>query len=355
MSGRVRIGIVGTGGMGGAHARAYSAIPEAEVAACFDIVPERAKSFADQHGVPKVASDLDSLIGDVDAVAVVTPDKHHAATSLAVLRAGKHLICEKPLTSTLEEAREVATEASRSKVIHMTNFSYRESAAFQRAMALVKEGILGRLRHSHSIYLQCWLSSTVWGSWTAPAMLWRLDARFSGGVLGDLGCHILDMTTGIAGEVKRIRCDLRTFAKEIDGEEMSSFEGNPLDANDTANIELELVDGSVAIVQTTRWATGHKNHLRCEVHGTRGALRLDLDKSYTDLELCVGKDVESADWKTEKNEPTPSNYRRFVEAILKGEPTQPDVLRGAQVQAYLDACERSAQTGAWEPIHPWLI
>jgi predicted dehydrogenase len=340
--------------MAGGHARAYNEIPEADLVSCYDVIPEKAKAFAKTNKIKRVATDLDGLLADVDAVAVVTPDKHHASVSLAVLRAGKHLMCEKPLTTSLADAREVAGAATKSKVIHMTNFSYRQSAAFQRAITLVQSGALGELRHGSSFYLQSWLSSRVWGSWTGAGLLWRLDARQSGGVLGDIGCHILDMTTAIAGEVKRIRCDLRCFPKLLDETEVTTYEGQPLDGNDTANIELELLDGTVCVVQTTRWGTGHVNSLRCELHGTKGALRLDLDKSYTDLEVCLGDAINRAEWEVVANSPAPSNYQRFVAAIVNGEPATPDVVRGAQIQAYLDACERSAVSGAWESVLTWL-
>jgi predicted dehydrogenase len=357
MADKVRIGIVGTGGMANAHAGEYAKIPEAVLTSCLDVVPGRAEAFAEKHGFAQTAESLEQLLDQVDAVAVVTPDKFHAQPSIEILRAGKHLLCEKPLTTSLAEAREVAKaarEAAKSGTVHMINFSYRESAAFQRAMEVVRAGQLGRLRHIHSFYLQSWLSSDIWGNWAREAMVWRLRSSQSGGVLGDIGCHILDLTTGVVGEVRAVRCDLRTFPKILKGKEVTEFEGQPLDANDSAVIELEFLDGSIGIVHTTRWATGHANHLRCEVHGTEGALRFDLDKSYQEIDLCIGEDVHKANWVTEQLEKTPNNYQRFVNAIVTGQPDQPDVLRGAQIQAYLDACERSAKSGRWETVESWL-
>src|SRR6185295_3993375 len=132
-------------------------------------VPERAQAFANKHGVEHAAGDLDQLLDQVDAVSVVTPDRFHAEPSIATLRAGKHLLCEKPLTVTLAEARQVATEAQKAAkrgVIHMINFSYRSSAAMQHAIGLVAAGRLGEMRHVHSYYLQSWLCSEAWGNWT---------------------------------------------------------------------------------------------------------------------------------------------------------------------------------------------
>lgn len=354
---KLRIGIVGTGGMANAHAEKYAQMADVELAACLDVVPGRAEQFAEKHGFRHAAPDLDALLQEVDAVSVVTPDRFHAAPTLAALQAGKHVLCEKPLTTGMDEAREVARAAQAASArgqIHMINFSYRESAAFQRAIQVARSGALGPLRHAHSFYLQTWLSSDVWGPWTNEGLVWRLRASQSGGVLGDLGCHILDLTTGVAGEVVRVRCDLRTFPKLLEGEEVAEFDGKPLDANDSAIIELEFDNGAVGVVQTTRWATGHVNHLRCEVHGAEGALRFDLDESYTRLNLCAGDDVRSAKWQPEELAATPTNYARFISAIREGAQDQPDLLRGAQIQAYLDACERSAKTGRWEAVTAWI-
>jgi predicted dehydrogenase len=343
--------------MANAHAGSFAKMPGVELTSCLDVVPGRAEEFAKKHGIKYVAKDLDALIDACDAVSVVTPDSHHAEPSIEILNAGRHLLCEKPLTVTLEDSRRVAraaVEAGKKGVVHMTNFSYRSSAAFQEAIKIVAAGKLGSLRHTHSFYLQTWLSADMWGNWSGEGFLWRLDKRTSGGVLGDVGCHILDMTTAIVGEVKRAHCELRTFPKIHDGEAVTEYGGKNLDANDSAVIQLEFADGSIGVVQTTRWATGHTNHLRCEVHGTEGALCVDLDKSYTSIDLCLGKDAQKPAWKTKELKPTPSNYERFIRAIKTGKPDQPDILRGAQIQAYLDACERSAASGRWEEVQPWV-
>jgi predicted dehydrogenase len=196
------------------------------------------------------------------------------------------------------------------------------------------------------------LSANVWQSWTKEALLWRLQtAAGSGGVLGDLGCHILDMTTAVAGDVRRVRCELRTFPKIApDGKRVTAWKGKPLDANDTAVIELEFVHGAMGLVHTTRWATGHANSLRLEAHGTEGGLMFDLDRDYAKLDLSLGRDRHKCKWKTLTLKPTPNNWQRFIRAIRTGRPDQPDVIRGAQVQAVLDACERSGKSGRWEDV-----
>src|SRR5450755_984249 len=351
----IKVGIVGTGGMANAHADHFKKIPGFELRSCLDIVPGRAALFAEKHGISQVADSLDDLFEEVDAVALVTPDRAHHSGVLATLRAGKHLLAEKPLTVSLAEAKDVVREARKAQKrgqVGLVNFSYRRSAALQKAIELSASGKLGEIRHAHGFYLQSWIATPIWGHWSNEGWLWRMQtAAGSAGVLGDVGCHLLDLATAVTGRVSEVRCSLSTFPKLAqNGKRYTSWKGKALDANDTAIIELRFQAGGVGVLHTTRWATGHANHLRLEVHGTEGALRFDLDRSYDDIELCFGKDKHRATWRTKKQKPAPSMWQRFVRAIKRGEPEQPDLFRGAEIQAYLEACEQSALSGNWEPV-----
>lgn len=341
------------------HAQHFSKIKGVALTSCLDVVPGRAKAFADRYDIPRAAASMQDLLAEVDAVALVTPDRFHAQGTLSVLEAGKHLLCEKPLTVTLREAKAVAKAASRAAErgqIGMVNFSYRRSAALQKAIQVVKSGRLGELRHSHGFYLQSWIATPIWGHWTGETWLWRMSTQSgSGGVLGDVGCHLLDLMTSVTGEVSQVRCALGNFPKiGQDGKPYTKWKGQPLDANDSAIIELRFAAGGLGVLHTSRWATGHANHLRLEVHGTEGAVMFDLDRSYESLDTCLGPRTRSAQWKTERLSPAPTIYQRFVRSIQTGQQDQPDLLRGAQIQAYLDACERSAESGRWEKVRPWM-
>ncbi len=353
----VRIGFIGTGRMGESHANAFKAISGVELVACHDVDGRRAEAFAKEYGIPCAAQSLDEVIERSDAVSVVTPDRFHADHSIRVLRAGRHLLCEKPLAVTLMEAQAVAREAKRASsrgIIHLVNFSYRRSAALEEAAKIVAAGKIGDLRHVHGFYLQTWLSAPVWGHWTQDLWLWRLQTSMGSlGVLGDVGCHILDLATAVTGSIARVRCDLRTFPKITrDRKLVTEWKGGALDANDTAVIELELKSGALCLLQATRWATGHKNHLRLEAHGTLGAVSFDLDVGEHLLKVCLGKDRDAVTWKTRKLKPARTIYQRFIRAVRTGKPEQPDLIRGAEVQSYLDACERSANSGQWEKVMP---
>ena len=164
---KIKVGIIGTGGMGGQHARRYRKIRGVDLSVCYDVDVRRAQAFSQQHNIAKVASSVVELIDESDAISVVTPDAFHASLSIQVLDAGKHLLCEKPLTTTLADARRVVRQAVKAQrrdgSVHMINFSYRDSSAVQEAIKLVQRGDLGRVRHVYGSYLQSWLSSMIWG------------------------------------------------------------------------------------------------------------------------------------------------------------------------------------------------
>ncbi|MEM7626126.1 MAG: Gfo/Idh/MocA family oxidoreductase [Planctomycetota bacterium] len=362
---KIKHGIIGTGGMARAHAAQFTQIRGVELFGCFDVAPGRAEAFAEKHVVKHALPSVDALLDACDSVSIVTPDAFHAELSLKTLKAGRHLLCEKPLTTNLADARKVARAAQAAAkehgTIHMVNFSYRDSAAFQKAIQTVAAGRLGAIRHATGKYLQAWLASKVWGTPISEGWLWRQQippggGKAAGGTLGDIGCHILDFTSAVAGDIKALRCTTRNFPK-VDpdtGRSMTSYKGNKLDANDSVLIEFDLNNGGLGSIETTRWATGHPNQVALGVYGTEGALEIDLEQSYTTLRTCLGKARHKCEWKNIEVKPTPNNYQRFIRSIKTGHNDQADIVRGAQIQAYLDACERSAEDdGRRVSIRKW--
>jgi predicted dehydrogenase len=341
----IKLAIVGTGGMAHTHAKAFSAIRACKLVAACDVIPERAEAFVDKHGIPEVYADVDEMLAQskMDAVSVVTPDAAHAAISLKAIAQGKHVLCEKPLATCYGDAKEMADAAQRAGVINMVNLSYRNASAIQKAHQLVQQGALGRIMHVEASYLQSWLSAKHWGDWrSSPAWLWRLSTQHgSRGVLGDIGVHILDFATFAAGDIQSVNCRLKTFPKAQD----DRVDDYVLDANDSAVITVELTNGAIGTIHTTRWATGHSNSLRLRVYGDKGALVVDLDQAWDTLQICRGRAVDKVEWKTLRCGQTPNIYQRFIKSIRTGCNDQPDFARGAAVQKMLDACFESDQTG----------
>ncbi len=335
--------------MADVHAEAFDQIEGVECTACCDLNRDRASLFAKKFKIPKVYSGSSDLIKDtdIDAVSIVTSDRSHAPIALEALAQRLHILCEKPLATSVEDANQMVEAAHEAGVVHMINFSYRRSAALLAAKEMVASGKIGRLLHVEAHYLQSWLVSKAWGDWREEATwLWRLSTKHgSGGVLGDIGVHMLDFVTFCAGDVDWLRCNLRTFSK-AGGTRIGEYE---LDANDSAILILSFENGALGTLSMSRWATGHLNSIGVSLHGDQGALRLDLDDSYEALQCCLGEDVDEAIWKTISFEPAPSNFERFVRSIQSGVPEEPDFDRGAYVQKLLDSAHRSDATNG--PIY----
>jgi len=341
----IEIGIVGTGGMAHAHAQAFQRIPGCRLVAACDVIPARARKFAKEFGISSVYTDAEELLDDapVDAISVVTSDAAHCPVSLAAIRRGKHVLCEKPLAVNYPEAREMAAAAKRKGVINLVNLSYRNAPALHKAHELVASGAIGRVMHVEASYLQSWLASKYWGDWRkGSGWLWRLSkAHGSLGVLGDIGVHIFDFASYAAGDIRRVDCRLKTFPKA----KGNVVKGYKLDANDSAVATVELANGAIGTIHTTRWATGHANSLLLRIFGDKGGIGVDLDRSYNEVQVCCGKDIDKLEWRTVRCRRVPNMYRRFINSIKTGKNDQPDFARGAAIQKVLDACLKSDATG----------
>lgn len=344
----VRLLILGTGAMAGSHAEAFAAIDGVQMVAAVDTDPDRLNTFADTHRIQHRFGSLAEAIawGDFDAATNVTPDGVHHRTTMPLLEAGKHVLCEKPLATNEADAREMAEAASRAGVVNMVNLTYRNVPSLTAARRLVADGALGTLRHFDAAYLQSWLTQPLWGDWrTEPQWLWRLSqAHGSAGVLGDVGVHIVDFLTHVAGEaVTDLSCRLTTFDK-AEGGKIGEY---PLDANDSMVMQARLAGGASGVIHASRMATGHINDLILRLHGTEGALELRYIQGSDSLSVCLGPEaMKAAAWSPMDPDPTETNFARFIAAIRGGTPVQPDFAHGAALQRVLDLAIRSDADGA---------
>jgi predicted dehydrogenase len=343
----LRLLILGTGGMARNHAEAFAAIPGVSVVAGVDTNADRLAAFRAAHGVPHGFASLQAALdwGGFDAVANVTPDAAHHATTMPLLAAGRHVLCEKPLATNATDARAMAEAAARAGVVAMVNLTYRNVPALQEAARLVRAGAIGALRHLEASYLQSWLTQPAWGDWrTESQWLWRLSqAHGSKGVLGDVGIHILDFATFAAGEdVADLSCRLTNFDKAPGGR----IGDYVLDANDSATMQVRLTAGAIGTVAATRMASGHLNDLRLRLYGLTGGLEVALEGGVSRLRGCLGDDMPAALWRDLPMPEVPTVYQRFVAAIRGQGPADPDFARGARLQAVLDAAETSAEQDA---------
>ncbi len=333
----MRLLILGTGGMANSHAMNFSTIKGVELVAAVDVDLATVRSFALRHDIANTFTSLTDAIawGEFDAVANVTPDRIHYPTTLALLAAGKHVLCEKPLAENYAKAAEMADAAEASGLVAMVNLTYRNVAEIQKARQMVLSGEIGAVRHVEASYLQSWLVSKAWGDWaTESQWLWRLSTKHgSNGVLGDVGIHILDFAGyGAATDVDHIFARLKTFDK-APGNRIGDYD---LDANDSFTMTAEFANGAMGVIHASRWATGHLNELRLRMHGEKGAIEVIHTPDGSTLRACLGENVETGTWVDVDAGTVPTNYERFVEAVHAKTSVEPGFRHAANLQKVLD-------------------
>ncbi|MFD8930964.1 Gfo/Idh/MocA family protein [Streptomyces mirabilis] len=387
------VGMVGYAFMGAAHSQGWRTVgrvfdlPRSPVlAAVCGRDTSAVRAMADQHGWAAAETDWRALIArdDVDLVDICTPGDSHAEIALAALAAGKHVLCEKPLANTVEEA-EAMTEAAEAAFARgqmtMVGFNYRRLPATSLARKMVAEGRLGALRHVRVTYLQDWLVDPQF------PLTWRLRKELAGsGALGDLGAHIVDLAQYLAGEpVVGVSALTETFVRErpLPGGVSSGLTAvsatNPraggvgtVTVDDAALFTGRFASGALASFEASRFATGRKNSLRIELNGERGSLAFDLERLN---ELSYHDHTEPGTHAgfrrilvTEPDHPYleawwPPGHglgyehtfthqaRDLVRAIAAGRRPEPSFADGLRVQRVLAAVEESAEKNSvYTPI-----
>lgn len=341
---KLKLAIAGTGHFANVHLDNYLDMPDVEIVGVLGGQSrERTEEFASRAGACAYF-DYAQMLRDsgCKAVAIVSPDSFHKEQAITALRAGIHVLCEKPLALTYADTQEMEEEARKSGAVNMVNFSLRQQPTISKAKRLIDEGIIGELRYFEANFLQGWLVSQKRGDWrTDSKWLWRLSKEHGGyGALHDVGCHILDSVSMLTGDITKLYCKLPVYHK-ADGDRIGEYK---LDANDSSLIMATTDNGTVGNISITRWATGNINSIYIRLSGTKGALRIGFD-TYFDgacLEVCVGaNNVDEAVWEQVYCEAEASLYRQFVDAAKEGRQHSPDFRRGSYVQGLLEACNIS--------------
>jgi predicted dehydrogenase len=336
---KIRLLVLGTGSMATNHVKQFRLDPRIEIVACADVDTARAKEFAKKHDIAQPFGSLDDAIvwGKFDAATNVTPDSAHHPTTMKLIAAKKHVLCEKPLAETFTLADEMASAAEVARLINMVNLSYRNVPALETTRQLITKGEIGDVRHLEASYRQSWLVGRHWGDWRTDAKwLWRLSEKHgSKGVLGDIGIHILDFATYAIGMMPvSLQARLKTFHK-APGDKIGEY---TLDANDSATMSVEFENGALGVIHTSRFMTGYGNVLKLDVFGTKGAIEIEHGLDWTEIRMCSGEDVHTHAWRRLICDPVKSIYQRFADAVLNGKNGDPSFRRGADLQRVLDLC-----------------
>ena len=271
----IGVGMLGYGFMGRAHAHAYRTLsymtwpppllPRLVALAGRDAAAVR--DAAQRFGFDEPVGDWRALVADarVQLFDNCGPNGVHAEPTIAAARAGKHVICEKPLGRDAGEAYATWQAVEATGVKHMCAFNYRFVPAVRLARELLEAGELGELRHFRGSYLQDWNAAAE-----APKV-WRLDRALAGsGALGDLGAHVIDLARYLVGEIEAVSGCTRTFVRERDG--------GAVDVDDAVAAAVEFANGAAGTIEASRMALGRKNALSFEINGSRGSLAFELER-----------------------------------------------------------------------------
>jgi predicted dehydrogenase len=377
--GDLGIGMVGYAFMGRAHSQAWRTVGRffdlpftPRMAAICGRDAGAVAAAADRLGWPAWETDWKRLVerDDVDLVDVCTPGSSHAEISIAALEAGKHVLCEKPLANTVDEARAMAEAASRaaaSGVRAMVGFNFRRVPAVALARELIAAGRLGAIRHVRGAYLASHVLDPEF------PLLWRLQAEHAGsGALGDLGAHAIDLAQHLAGDrIAGVSALTETFVRERPLPGGGGGRG-PVTVDDAALFIARFAGGAVGSFEATRFATGHTEGLRVEVNGELGSVIWELG-ALNELRLFdatedpatqgfrriqvtrAGHPYAGAWWPdghTIGYEHTFTHeVRDLLHDIADGRDPEPSFADGLQVQEVLDAVQRSAASGAsWTQV-----
>ncbi|MCY3710070.1 MAG: Gfo/Idh/MocA family oxidoreductase [Caldilineaceae bacterium] len=199
------------------------------------------------------------------------PNDTHADPCILAAERGKHILCEKPLARTADEAQSMVEAVQKAGVKNMVAFNYRFVPAIRQIRKLVDSGLLGQIYHFRAVYLQEW----VMAHYDLP-MIWRLQKSVAGsGALGDLGAHIIDLGRYLVGEIKSVSGMTRTFIDERPWDDGSM---GKVDVDDAFTALLEFDNGAIGTVEASRFAAGRKNGQRLEINAEKASIVFNLER-----------------------------------------------------------------------------
>jgi predicted dehydrogenase len=380
----INVALIGHRFMGKAHSNAYRQVqhffPEELVprmkVLCGKACSKELEETARLYGWEESDCEWERVMArkDIQVVDISTPGYLHHDMAIAAAQTGKHIICEKPLANSLEEAKEMLQAVEKAGVKHYLNFNYRRVPAVAFAKSLIEAGRIGDPYHYHGAYLQDWIMDPSF------PLVWRLDKKLAGsGALGDIGAHAADLACYLNGEIESLAGQMTTFIKErplpAEGEGAWGALGvggkGEVTVDDDANFLARFRNGSVGVFESTRFAGGRRNQNTFEVYGSRGSIAFNLERM-NELEFYDRTEHQAFQafktiLVTEGVHPYVGAWwppghiigyeHTFVHAIHdflvcleKDTMPSPNFEDGVKNQAILDAVERSAKAGQWMEV-----
>src|SRR6478735_12032924 len=366
--------MIGYGFMGRAHSNGYRRVsnffdlayhPVLKAVCARDAA--KAKAFADQWGYESIETDWRKLLErkDIDAVDICTPNNLHKEIAIAAAKAGKIILCEKPLAMNTAEGEEMCQAVEKAGVANIVWYNYRRIPAVTFAKQLIDSGKLGRIFHYRANFLQDWtINADVpqGGQGT-----WRLDAAAAGsGVTGDLLAHCIDTALWLNGSINNVTAMTETFIKERKHTLTGKVEKVGID--DACAFMCHFKNGSLGLFESTRYARGHKALYTFEINGEKASIKWDLHDLQR-LEYFDHKDEgKLRGWRsihvTDGDHPYMGKWwvpglaigydssfvhqvADFLDGVAKDRPAMPDFRDALRTQYVCDAVLESAREQKW--------
>src|SRR5690349_6590556 len=374
---KLNIGMVGYGFMGRTHSNAFRQAPR-----FFDVPYEpvlktlcarnkaRADAFAAKWGYEKVETDWRAMVDakDIDLIDIASPNDTHHEIAIAAAKAGKAVMCEKPLGRNAAEGAAMTKAVETAGVANSVWYNYRRVPAVTMAKQLVDEGKLGRVFHYRAKFLQDWTISADLPQ--GGEGLWRLDVSVAGsGVTGDLLAHCIDSAMWLNGPIDEVSAVTETFIKSRKHNLTGKVE--PVGIDDASLFIARFSNGALATFEATRYARGHKALYTLEINGEHASMFWDLHDLHR-LQYFDHKDEgRLRGWRsihiTDGDHPYMKNWwvpglqigyehsfvhqvADFLEGLASGKPAHPTFRDALHTQAVCDAILKSAKTGCAETV-----
>lgn len=387
MTKTLNIAMIGGGFMGKAHAMAYAsmpmffwpapAIPHRKVVV--DVTDDQAEAARQRFGFDEASSDWRAVIArdDIDVIDICTPNNVHAEIAIAAAKAGKHIICEKPLARGGEEAKAMLDAVEAAGVIHMVAFNYRRTPAVALAKKYIDEGRIGEILNFRGTYLQDWSADP-----DGP-LSWRFQKKIAGsGAIGDIGTHVVDLAHYLVGPIAAVSALTPTYVKtrplqESGVDKLGASEKNAnaprgeVDVDDEVVSMLKFENGAIGSLEATRNGYGRNNFITLEIHGTKGSILFNYERR-DELQVMFADDPSDArGFRTvytgpahpygEGLWPIPAlgiGYSEtkiiecydFFKAIASGEQPSPNFADGYLTELVADALITSGETEQWVKV-----
>ena len=360
MSRQIHVGVVGTGPIVDfLHLPALLSHSQAAVVAICGRNREHTDQFAKKYNISKAFTDYKEMIqqGNLDAIVVAVPDDLHYEITMQALKAGLHVLCEKPIALTERQAWEMYQEAEKVGVKHMVMFTYRGMPFFQYVHDLMEQNIIGRCYHCEFRYLMSGGRNREYR--------WRVDPRRANGVVADMGSHMIDLARWLVGEITRVNAQLGMFIDYpgLDGEVMDP-------SNVLATLLIEFSNGAQGMIHASGITHVADRYMvqQVNLYGEGGSLEIDIPYGLPDvgatLRVAVNTDesfrmldVPDSYWgsmnRTDLFELfTQMSFgaRSFIDAILENRPITPNFYDGYKTQQVIEAALEAHKTGRWISI-----